>query len=181
MFISRSKSAPQPISSSYNSHHDEQQLATIDNKALIPRAQSSQAITPFAPPYRRTRRAVIDRGDPFNLSTFFPSPFGRDREGERRDWHWLGDGDSEHEPAPTTNEVVGDDQVTGGIMFGTLEDDLAGESIKDEDKFGVLSLGESRIRRREQSHQTNSRISWPATDHQLGTLLVNGFRDIVGI
>jgi hypothetical protein len=160
MSILRSKSAPQPISSSYDANYDEQQLATTDKKALIPRAQSSQAITPFVPPYHRTRRPVIDSGDPFSLSTFFPSPFGRAREDER-DWHWLKDGEgdrmllygepeTEDEPS-RANEVVGDGQVTktrGGIMFGKLEDELAGESIKDEDKFGVLSLGESRMIRR---------------------------------
>jgi hypothetical protein len=69
----------------------------------------------------------LERDDPFNLTSFFPT--SRISEEEER-WSWLRTED-EHE---ITEEPIADEN--------SYENKTAGEVIKSEDKLGVLSLSQ---------------------------------------
>jgi hypothetical protein len=87
-----------------------------------------------------------EREDPFALSGFFSSAnLGATTE-EQEEWNWL-----RHDGAKGGEDVLSRSGSSGhnislpttpggGIMFSKLEDELAGEEIKGEDKLGVLSF-----------------------------------------
>jgi hypothetical protein len=147
MPIPRSKSAPQPIASALDGKH-KLSLTTTDypGESSVVRSKSFVASAPLVPVYPSS---ALERDDPFSLSTFFPSPLQRGKSvtgsGE---WRWLRGGhdgdrdvlmgsDAEDLPSSSSDGMRSVPPTPGGIMFG---EDLTGESIKDEDKIGVLSI-----------------------------------------
>ena len=133
MPIPRSKSAPQPISFSYGGQN---QSYTNPSKGKGPiRSQSSSSLVPVHSLYHSRN---IEREDPFNLSTFFPSQLGGQDKREN-EWHWLREDVRNASLYGDTDEEDVDDvfSTPSGIMLG---DDIASQSINGEDKLGVLSL-----------------------------------------
>lgn len=76
----------------------------------------------------------VDRDDPFNLTSFFPTS----RISEEEDgWNWLRETDYGMEDDELA-EFVGDSSTIHG-------DEPAAQVIKNEDKLGVLSLSLSTV------------------------------------
>lgn len=145
MSIQRSKSAPQSVAG----------LSTFN----LPRSFShehlqknaGQASTSAATPAVSPSISRVDREDPFSLTGFFP-PL-RFRTEHQEEWNWLRadrEGDIQQDDAQSTysfssagGEGIVDSPLTGSpaaVMFGQVEDDIARETIRCEDKLGVLSL-----------------------------------------
>jgi len=135
MSIKRSQSAPQPIQALFSpanaraSTLKRPQTNLLRSKSYLvqPPATSSPLATPW-----------VEREDPFSLGGFFPTSPRAAPEEEQ--WKWLRKEEDEKDAARADKEsnssfsVDDNDSVTG-----QLEDELA-ETIKSEDKFGLLSL-----------------------------------------
>jgi hypothetical protein len=151
MVIRRSNTEPQPLE-----YHIRPQLSraksTIDG--FTPRSHQSSVPTSSqymfsasltaAPPLATPR----DSEDPFSLAGFFPSySVSLERGGER--WEWL----RQEQPwIPARDELhtiyslsEGDDDgslpaTPGPIVFARAAENVIEETIKGEDKMGVLSV-----------------------------------------
>lgn len=76
-----------------------------------------------------------DREDPFSLGGFFPGS-SRTAHQEEEQWKWLQRDEDSERASVSSFSVDEEDSV-----LGELDDELAREAIKVEDKLGVLSLG----------------------------------------
>ncbi|KIM75372.1 hypothetical protein PILCRDRAFT_827281 [Piloderma croceum F 1598] len=128
MPIKRSQSAPQPIKSLFTTPNP--RAATFRGpQTSLPRSKSylvdqSATNSPLSTPW-------IEREDPFNLGGFFPaSPRAAPEEEEQ--WKWLRKEEDEDDKESVSFSV--------DSAIEQLEDASAEETIKSEDKFGVLSL-----------------------------------------
>jgi hypothetical protein len=135
MLIQRSQSAPQPIQSSSaatkvkaaTSNESLAKLSRSNSYLVRPSVTSSPLATPW-----------IEREDPFSLGGFFPAS-NRAVPEEEEQWKWL---------RKEEDDSVGDDKESSSSfsvddsdsVIGEFEDELA-ETIRSEDKFGLLSLG----------------------------------------
>ncbi|KIJ68562.1 hypothetical protein HYDPIDRAFT_81673 [Hydnomerulius pinastri MD-312] len=154
--LRRSKTAPQPLDE-YDTKHatltraksslnDLSRLHLQQSTTLPSYGQGSllKNVSPLGTPH--------EREDPFSLAGFFPPssrfapPFS---EGER--WEWLRhDEDRYVSPRDELRSVYSftEDEADGslpptpgpGVFFARLDEDVAEEAIKGEDKMGVLSL-----------------------------------------
>lgn len=136
MPIKRSQSAPHPIHALALTNKPARASTSKEPQAILPRSKSylvehSATDSPISTPW-------VEREDPFSLGGFFPaSSRAAPEEGDQ--WKWLrrdDDDEAQDEKASTSSFSVDEDDS----VLGELEDELAGEAIKTEDKFGVLSL-----------------------------------------
>jgi hypothetical protein len=136
MPIKRSQSAPQPIESLFITPNP--RAATFRGpQTSLPRSKSylvdqSATNSPLSTPW-------IEREDPFSLGGFFPaSPRAAPEEEEQ--WKWLRkeeDEDASNDDKESVSSFFVDDSDSATEQ---LENESAEETIKSEDKFGVLSL-----------------------------------------
>jgi len=147
MVIRRSNTAPQPLE-----HRIRPPLAraksTIDG--FIPHLH--QPSLPTSSQYRFSAAASPlasprDRDDPFSLAGFFPASHLVSPEREEEHWEWLR---QEHQPprdelhsvySLSGDEVDGESlpPTPGPVAFARVAEDVIEETIKGEDKMGVLS------------------------------------------
>jgi len=138
MPIKRSQSAPQPIETLFPPSigtSKQPQTNILRSKSYL--VQPSVAVSPIVTPR-------FEREDPFSLGGFFPaSP--RVAPEEEEQWKWLHKEMDEEDAARadrgTDSSFTIDDDDDDDSVIGQLEDRLAEETIKSEDKFGLLSLG----------------------------------------
>jgi hypothetical protein len=130
MPIKRSQSAPQQIQTLFTTTNARANLSRSKSYLVQPSPTSSPLATPW-----------VEREDPFSLGGFFPaSP--RIAPEEEEQWKWLRKEEDEEDAARADKESNSSFSVHGNdFMTGQLEDELAEETIKSEDKFGLLSLG----------------------------------------
>ena len=124
MPIKRSQSAPQPIETLFTTPK-----ARAGASTCLPRSKSYLVERSVSPPW-------VEREDPFSLGGFFPASHGAAREEEQ--WKWLRKEEDEDTSRDGKESVFVDNNDS---VIGQLDDKLAEETIKNEDKFGVLSLG----------------------------------------
>ena len=134
MLIQRSQSAPQPIQSSLAAtkvKSDNSPAKLSRSKSYLVR--SSVTSSPLATPW-------IEREDPFSLCGFFPASHHAAQEEEQ--WKWLRkeEDDSVRDDKESNSSLSVNDSDS---VIGEFEDELADETIRSEDKFGLLSLGSS--------------------------------------
>lgn len=134
MPIQRSQSAPQPIEALFNVTPAKLSAAQGKGLALsrvkLLRSKSyvvdrSSSSSPLASPW-------VERDDPFSLGGFFSTRIALGEE----QWGWL-HGEKENEPGQSPFHVE--------ERLERLEDEQAEKAIKDEDKFGLLSLGKCNL------------------------------------
>lgn len=134
MPIKRAKSAPQPVEAIFtltkaNINHavtaTRVDLRRTKSHLVQPLATNTSLIPPNSP--------WVEREDPFSLAGFFPASHRAVPEDEQ--WKWLRKEEEEDKASVSSFSVDDEDSV-----LGELEDELAGETIKGEDKLGVLSL-----------------------------------------
>lgn len=136
MPIKRSQSAPQPIEAIFTSTKIRASTSKAPN-ADLPRSKSylvdhSVSHSPLATPW-------VEREDPFSLGGFFPAS-NRSAAAEGEQWKWL-HRDEDESGRDEGQSVASFSVDEDDSVLGELEDELAGEAIKVEDKLGVLSLG----------------------------------------
>ena len=126
MSITRSKSAPFPISSLQKSSSGQAPRSAH----YIPRSKSLLSTSPPGTIYSRT-----EQRDPFCLSSFYSAAILEGVSKSEDEWDWVPQaGDEEH----TISEKEISRRSDG--MFSASNDELMRETIKAEDKLGVLSL-----------------------------------------
>jgi len=125
--IKRSQSAPQPVDVLFSpikpSPGTSKQTNFFRSKSYLVETSSS-LVTPW-----------VEREDPFSLGGFFPAS-RRVAPEEEDQWKWLHKVDDEDRADMVSNSSFSVDNDD----IGQLEDKLAEETIKGEDKFGLLSL-----------------------------------------
>lgn len=135
MPIKRSQSAPQPIEALFSitktkvfaSSSKDTELALPRSKSYL--VENTATNSPISSP--RT-----EREDPFSLGGFFPARVARDDEEQ---WKWLQNEEDANLDRQMRSPLHIEEEES---VLGELEDRLAEETIKHEDKFGVLSLSE---------------------------------------
>lgn len=164
MALSRSKSAPhvpgQAIKftapSGSSSRH-----AQMQRRASAFAVSSPSVRSVYESPARTGQQSprVERRDDPFSLGGFFPSSLAavHDRQ-ENVEWAWLYEEDESEEvlaqspvprssgyTTPSSTDWEEDEWALPSTppvpMFDRGEDEICGETIKREDKLGILSLG----------------------------------------
>ncbi|KAG0708753.1 hypothetical protein DFH29DRAFT_1035415, partial [Suillus ampliporus] len=150
MAMRRSNTAPQPLE-----YQVRPPLAraksTIDG--FTPRSHQTSAPTSSQYRFSASLTAALplasprDGEDPFNLAGFFPAPYlvSPEREGER--WDWLRQeqpGSSFRAVDDELHSIYSDDgslpRTPGPVVFARAAEDVIEETIKGEDKMGVLSV-----------------------------------------
>jgi len=127
MPIKRSQSAPQPVAAVFCPTKAD--VNDTGARAALARSKS-YLVQPSA-----ANSPLVEREDPFSLSGFFPASHRTAPEDEQ--WKWLRtEEEAEDDKVSVSSFSVDDDDS----VLGELEDKLAGETIKGEDKLGVLSL-----------------------------------------
>lgn len=146
MTIRRSNTEPQPLE--YHARpHLARAKSTIDG--FIPR--SHQSSLPTSSQYRFSASLTAasplattrDREDPFSLAGFFPAYTASPRgSGER--WEWLLQEQGRDEPHTIYSLSEDDDgplpATPGPVVFARAAENVIEETIKGEDKMGVLSI-----------------------------------------
>jgi hypothetical protein len=136
MPIKRSQSAPQPIKTLFTTPNP--RAATFRGpQTSLPRSKSylvdhSATNSPLSTPW-------VEREDPFSLGGFFPASHRAAPE-EEEQWKWLRieeDEDASRDDKESVSSFSVDDRNSA---IEQLEDESAEETIKSEDKFGLLSL-----------------------------------------
>jgi len=138
MHIQRSQSAPQPIAIDALFCPSEPRAGTLNGlQANISRSKS-YLIQPVL------ATSWVERDDPFNLGGFFPaSNRAASEHGEQWKWLYKEDEDAARaDKGSISSFFVQDDYSTAG----QLGEELAEETIKGEDKFGLLALGDDLVR-----------------------------------
>ncbi|KAG1757685.1 hypothetical protein EDB19DRAFT_57259 [Suillus lakei] len=152
MAIRRSNTAPQPLE--YRARPAlARARSTIDG--FIPRLDQSSV--PASPQYRFSASVAAasplasprDREDPFSLTGFFPASYLSSPAREEEHWEWLRQEQPE-QPAGdelqsiyslTEDDVDGSlPRTPGPVVFARAAEDVIEETIKGEDKMGVLSV-----------------------------------------
>lgn len=129
MSMKRAQSAPQSIENLFaltkaragTSHWPQSSLPRSKSYLVDLHATSSQLVIPWS-----------EREDPFSLGGFFPASHRAVSE----EWKWLRKEDDE-DVART------DKESSSSFSVDDSDSALAEETIKGEDKFGVLSLGKA--------------------------------------
>lgn len=136
MPIQRTQSAPQPVEAVFslteanvNRSGTRADLRRTKSHLVQPSANNTP-LTPVSP--------WVEREDPFSLASFFPTSHRAAPEDEQ--WKWLRreDDSGARDDRVSVFSFSVDDEDS---VLGELENEMAGETIKGEDKLGVLSFG----------------------------------------
>jgi hypothetical protein len=122
MPINRSQSAPQTLESIKDYTSKDHQTNLRLKSYFVENLVTSSPLT----------TSWVEKEDPFSLASFFPASY---RAVPEEEWKWLRKDEDEDTARDDKESLAVEEMIT------QLEDELTEETIKSEDKFGLLSLG----------------------------------------